>query len=179
MISTRPLKPKSSIPNTNTLVIVPSAPITTNYFHIQQFFQFSWKIKVFISLFAFFQFNPVLSKNGKVNYSAGSFFFTITRSGCLAEIRWSVCISKSQRSLCVSFSRMDSVLWIYHLFVWSNLNFLHNSQWITLPTESCLFLCSLCANLLHSLIMWLILLALSKHSLPLQFCCVLSILALA
>ena len=29
----------------------------------------------------------------------------IIRSGLLAEIRWSVCISKSHRSLCVSFSR--------------------------------------------------------------------------
>ena len=53
------------------------------------------------------------------------FFFllsllTITRSGRLVRIRWSVCISKSQRVLCVSFSRTDSGLCIYHLFVWSN-----------------------------------------------------------
>ena len=27
-------------------------------------------------------------------------------------------------------------LCIYHLFVWSNFNFLHNSQWISLPTQS-------------------------------------------
>ena len=46
-------------------------------------------------------------------------------------------MSKSHRSLCVSFSRTDSGLCIYHLFVWSNLNFLHNSQWITLPAQSC------------------------------------------
>ena len=39
-------------------------------------------------------------------------------SGRLAEIR---CIWKSQRILCVSFSRMNSWLCIYHLFVWSNL----------------------------------------------------------
>ena len=38
---------------------------------------------------------------------------------CLAEIRWSVCVSKSQRSLCISFSGMDSELCVYHLFVWS------------------------------------------------------------
>ena len=35
-------------------------------------------------------------------------------------IRWSVCISKSQRSLCVSFSRSDSWLFIYHLLVCSS-----------------------------------------------------------
>ena len=91
------------------------------------------------------------------------FFFTITWSGCLAKIRWSVCISKSQRILCVSFSRMDSRLCIYHLFVWSNLNFLHNSQWITFSTQLCLVLYSLCANLLLSFIMWLIILSLSPQ----------------
>ena len=82
-----------------------------------------------------------------------SFLFIIIRCGHLAEIRWSVCMSKSKRSLCVSFSETDSGLSIYHLFVWSNFNFLHNSQLIILPTQSCLVLYSFCANLLHSLIM--------------------------
>ena len=36
--------------------------------------------------------------------------------------------------------RTDSGLGIYHFFVWSNLSFLHNSQWITFPTKSCLVL---------------------------------------
>ena len=64
----------------------------------------------------------------------------IIRSGLLAENRWSVCMSKSQRSLCVSFSGTDAGLRIYHLFVWSNLNFLHVCQWIILPTQWCLVL---------------------------------------
>ena len=98
------------------------------------------------------------------------------RSGLLAGIRWSVCMLKSHRSLCESFSRTGAGLCIYHLFVWSNWNFLHISQWITLPTQSCLALYSFCANLLHSLIMWLIVSSLSPHSLHLLFCCVLSIL---
>ena len=85
---------------------------------------------------------------------------------------------KSHTSLCVSFSRTAAGLCIYHLLVWSNWNFLHISQWITLPTQSCLALYSLFANLLHSLSMWLIVLSLSPHSLHLLFCCVLSILAL-
>ena len=100
------------------------------------------------------------------------------KSGLLAEIRWSVCKLKSHWSLCVSFSRTGAGLWIYHLLVWSNLNFLHISQWITFSTQSYLALYSLCANLLHSLIMWLIVSSLSLHSLHLLFCCVLSILAL-
>ena len=110
-----------------------------------------------------------------------SFFFfllIIIESGLLVGIRWSVCTLKSHRSLCVSFSRTDAGLCIHHLLVWSNLNFLHISQWITLPTQSCLAFYSFCANLLHSLIMWLIVSSLSPHSLHLMFCCVLSILAL-
>ena len=76
------------------------------------------------------------------------------------------------------FSRTDAELCIYHLFVWSNLNFLHISQWIPLPTQSCLVLYSFCANLLHSLILWLMVSSLSPHSLHLLFCCVLSIFVL-
>ena len=77
----------------------------------------------------------------------------ITRSGRLAGIRGSVCTSKSQRILRVPFSRWDSGLCTYHLFVWSNFNFLHNSQWITFPTQLCLVSYFLCASFLHLLIM--------------------------
>ena len=48
--------------------------------------------------------------------------------------------------------------------IWSNFSFLHNSQLITLPTQSCLVLYSPCANLLHSLIMWLIVSSPSPHN---------------
>ena len=76
----------------------------------------------------------------------------------------------------------DSGLFIWSkdsgLFIWSNFNFLHNSLWITVPTQSCLVLYSFYANLLHSLFMWLIVSSLSSHYLHLLFCCVLSILAL-
>ena len=67
---------------------------------------------------------------------------------------------------------------IYHLFVWSNLHFLHISQWNTLPTLSCLLLYSFCANLLYSLIMWVIVSSLSPHILHLLFCWFFSIIAL-
>ena len=100
------------------------------------------------------------------------------RFGLLAEIRWPVCMKKSHRSLWVSFSRTGAGLCIYYLLAWSNLNFLYISQWIPLPSQSCLSLYSLCANLLHLLIMWLMVSSLSPHSLVLLFCCVLSILAL-
>ena len=84
---------------------------------------------------------------------------------------------KSLRSLCELFSRTGAGLYIYHLLVWSGLNFLHTSQCIALPTQSCLVLYSFCANLLHWL-MWLMVSSLSPHSLQLLFCCVISILAL-
>ena len=120
----------------------------------------------------------MVSRDCKVDNFASSLFFIIIKSGLLAEIRWSVCMSKSYRSLCASFSRAGPGLCIDHLFVWSNLNFLHISQWISLPTQSCLVLYSFCTNLLHSLIMQLMVSSLSPHSLHLLFCCVLSILAL-
>ena len=49
---------------------------------------------------------------------------------------------------------------------------------MSLQTQSCLVLYSFCANLLHSLIMWLKVSSLALHSVHLLFCCVLSILAL-
>ena len=74
--------------------------------------------------------------------------------------------------LCISSARTDSGLCMYHLFVWSYLNFSHNSQWITFPTQSSLLLTSLYANLLYSLFMWLIVSHLSPRNLYLLFCCV-------
>ena len=59
------------------------------------------------------------------------FLFVTIKSGLLVGIGWSVCILKSHRSLCESFSRTGAGLCICHLFVWSNWNILHISQWIT------------------------------------------------
>ena len=97
----------------------------------------------------------------------------ITWSGLLTRCRWSVYISKS----CVSFSRTDSGLCIYHLEVWWNFNFLHNSQWITFLTQSGLVWYSFCTSLPH-LLMCLIISSLSPHNLLLLFSCILSIFAL-
>ena len=97
-------------------------------------------------------------------YCKFSFFLLIIiRSGLLSGLRWSVCMLKSHRSLWVPFSRTGAGLCIYHF------NFLHISQWIAFPTQSCLALYSFCANLRHSLIMWLIVSSLSLHTLHLLF----------
>ena len=65
------------------------------------------KVNLFILLF--FQFHSVVIWDSKVHNSARFFFlWIIPRSKFLAEIWWSVYISKSQWSLRVSFSRRDS-----------------------------------------------------------------------
>ena len=104
------------------------------------------------------------------------FFFLLTISSpvLLVGIRWSVCISKSQRSLCISFSKTNFVLCIYHLVLWSIYSFLHSSLWITFPTQLCLvlyFFVLLCC-------IRFIILFRSPHNLKLLFCWVLSIFAL-
>ena len=182
IVSTRPLTSMSSKPFNNPVVTVPNAPITigtivTFIFH--SFFN-SLARSRYLSFFSL-SFRFILWSAGAAKSTILQILFLlliIMRSILLAGIRWSVCMLKSHRSLCESFSRTGAGLRIYHLFVWSNWSFLHISQWITLPTQSCLALYSFCANLLTSLIMWLIVSSLSPHSLHLLFCCVLSILAL-
>ena len=183
IVSTRPVISKSSSPCNNPLVTVPRAPITigntfTFMFHI--FFQFPSKKEILILLFAFFQFYSVVCWDSKVHNSTNSFTFFCWLSWGL--VIWprlgDPFVSQNPRSLCVSFSRTDSGFYIYHLFVWSNLNFLHNSHWITIPTQACLVLCSFWANLLHSIIMWWIISSQSLQNLYFLFYCVISILAL-
>ena len=185
MVSTRPPTSKSSSPFSNPLVTVPNAPITIGIIVTCMFHSFfsSLARPRYLSFFSHFSvlFCGPPGQQSRLFCKFSFFFFCcwlLLRSGLLAGIRWSVCILKSHRSLCVSFSRTGAGLCIYHLLVWSNLNFLHISQWITLPTQFCLAFYSCCANLLHSLIIWLMVSSLSPHSLHLLFCCVLSILAL-
>ena len=118
MESTRTPTSESSSPFNNPLANVPNAPIiiriiVTFMFHF--FFQFPSNVEVLILLFIFFQFYSVVSRDSKVDNFASSCL--------LAEIKWSVCISKSNRSLCVLLSKTDAWLCIYHLFEWSNFNF--------------------------------------------------------
>ena len=86
------LFPSPPVPRKNPLLTVPSEPITngiTAPFMFQFFFQFSIKVKVFISLFAFRHFYTVVSRTGKVRYSAGSFsifFFWLFFCFCLLSL---------------------------------------------------------------------------------------------
>ena len=152
MVPTHPPTSKSSSPFSNPSVTVPREPITIGIIVTVMFHSFFNSLARTTDL-SFFShsFSFILS-------SAGTAKFTILQIivsyGLLAEIRWSLCTSKSHRSLYVSFSRTAAELCIYHLFLWSNLNFLHISVWITFPTQSCLVLYSFCANLQHLFIKW-------------------------
>ena len=180
MASTQPLNSKSSITFSNPLITGPKAPITIGIIFTCMFHSFfnSLARSRYLSIFShFFSFYSMVIKDSKVDKFAISFFFLliITRSGLLPEIQWSFCMSKFHRRLCVLFSMPGAGLCIYHFLVWSNLNFLHISQYKTLP---CLVWYYFCVNLLHSLVIWLMVSSLSPHSLNLLFCCDLSILAL-
>ena len=143
MVSTRLLISKSSCPCTNPLVTASRAPITvviTVTFMFHTFFSSQAKF-TYLSLFSLsFSFTLWSAGTAKSTIRQVLFFFffffflfTITRSGRLAKIKWSDRISKSQRILCISFSRTDSGLCIYHLIIRLNFNFLHISQLITFP----------------------------------------------
>ena len=153
MVSTSALISKSSIPLINLLVTVPSAPIIIG---ITVTF-------IFQSLFS------SLAKSTHLTLFSLSFSFTLWSAGTLKSTIWQVLffywlslglvvwprlsdqfVSQNPREFCAS--RTDSGLCINHLFMWPNLNFLNNSQWITLPTQSCLLLYFLCANLLYLLV---------------------------
>ena len=141
------------------LPIVPSAPTTISITVNFMVYRLSSSLaKSRNSSFFSPSFNFTLWSAGKAKSTIRQFlfFFQLSRSGRLAVIRWSVCISKSKRTLWVSFSRMDSWLCIYYLLTWWNFSFLHILKGsISLPTP-CLILHSLRANLLHSFIIIII-----------------------
>ena len=122
-----------------------------------------WSISNSITVtFMFHSFSSSLEKSKYLSLFSFSLIFTLwsTRKSPLFS-RFSFCccyrcslsrdlvfwpglgdlfVSQNPRELCASFSKTNSKLCIYHLFVWSNFNFLHNSQWITFSAQSCLVL---------------------------------------
>ena len=163
---------------------------STNYkwyhrnFHVPQFFNSRTKSRSLFFFIVYFSFT--LWSVGRVKSTIRQvllffcFFFFLVGVLSLGLVVWprlgDLFVSQNPREICASHSG----LYKRHLLVWSNFSFLHNSKWITFPTQPCLglVLYSFCANLLHSLIMLVIVLSLSPHNLHLLLCCVLSILAL-
>ena len=78
MVATRLLISKSSSLFINLLVTTANTAITIGYhylFYVSQFFSIPEQGLVFVSLFAFFQFYSVVSRDSKVYDSASSLFF--------------------------------------------------------------------------------------------------------
>ena len=123
IVSSCPLIFKSSSPYTDPFTTVPSAPITigiTVTFMFYFFFSSLWRFR-YLSLFSLsFSFTLWSAETAKSTIRQVFLFLlllSITWPVCRSEIRGSICISKSQRILCVWFSGTDSLLCIYHLFV--------------------------------------------------------------
>ena len=117
MVSTCPPTSKSSSPFSNTLVTIPNAPITIGIIlkHTFNSSLNSLSISRYLSFFSyFFQFYSVVSRDSKDGNFASSLYFLLTNisSGHLVEIRWSVCMSKSDRSLC---DILQDLCWVVHI----------------------------------------------------------------
>ena len=121
MVSTCPPTSKSSSPFSNPLVTVPNAPITIGIIVTFMFHSFfdslarSWYLSFFSHSFSFILCSVETAKLSTILQVL--FLLIIIRSGLLAEIWWSVCMSKPHRSSCVLFSRTGAGLCIYHFLV--------------------------------------------------------------
>ena len=102
---------KSSRPFNNPLVTVPEAPITIGTIVTFMFHSFfnslarSRYLSFFSHSFSFILWSAGTAKSTILQTFFFFFFFlVIIRSGLLAEIRWSVCMSKSHYYLCEFFT---------------------------------------------------------------------------
>ena len=116
IVSTRPPIPKSSRPFNNPLVIVPNAPIaigTIVTFMFHSFFNSlarSRYLSFFSLSFRIILWSARTAKSTILRIFFFFFFLIIMTSGLLAGIKWSVCMLKSHRSLCESFSRTGIII---------------------------------------------------------------------
>ena len=120
LVSTRPQTSKSSSPFSNPFVTVPKAAITIGIIVTCMFHSFFFSLSFSFILWS--------ARTAKSTILLILFFFSlliVIRSGLLAEIKWSVRMSKSQRSLCVSFSR--TLLLLLLLFAYIKIDVMSRS----------------------------------------------------
>ena len=116
MVSTRPPASKFSSPFSNPLVTVPNAPITIGIIVTCMFHGFfsslarSRYLSLFSHSFCFILWSAGTAKSTILQVLFFFCLFIINKSGLLAGIKWSVCILKSHKSLCESFSRTGAGL---------------------------------------------------------------------
>ena len=121
MVSTCSLTSNSSSPFNNPLVTVSNAPITIGIivtFMFHSFFNSLVRLR-YLSFFSL-SFSFILWSTGRAKSTILQVLFIlliIIRSGLLAEIRWSVCMSKSLRFWIVqiTFVRMVKFKFLAHL----------------------------------------------------------------
>ena len=134
MFSSRPFISKSSSPCMNPFVTVPRAPITIGiiltfmFLIFKDFLTRSWYLSFFSLCFNF----TLWSAGTAMSTIRQVLFFLLIIMGLVVWLRLGdpFVYQNPYRSFCVSFSWTDSGFCIYHLFVWSNVNFLHNFHWI-------------------------------------------------
>ena len=107
MVTARPPTTKSSSPFNNHIITVPKATITigiivTFTFHSSFNSLARSRYLCFFSYFFSFILLSAVTENSTI-LQILLFLLIIIRSGRLAKIRWSFCISKFHRSLCVIF----------------------------------------------------------------------------
>ena len=93
------------------------------HFYIPQFFQFPSNVMEFVLLFTFLQSYTEVSRDSKVhNFASSLFFFLLIfiRSGRLAEMKWSVCISKT-RGVYVSHSPEHMLGCVYTICLYGQI----------------------------------------------------------
>ena len=119
MVSPRTLICKSSKPLTNPLVhrLQIVSPSHSSSISFSVFLQGLWNCSFFSFLLILLCSLPPWQRPLFPCFSLFVFLLlTLIRPGCLAEIWWSVYMSKPERTLCVLFSRKDSGFCIYQLF---------------------------------------------------------------
>ena len=115
MVSTSPL-----IPSCGRLLVRVPIRLELSEYTDHDWYQCSYWFHTFCSLtrsrhlYIFSFKSPLLSRFN---------FLTITRSGCLAEIRPLVCISRSQRNSCILFCSKGLSIQLVHMAVFSCIDF--------------------------------------------------------
>ena len=123
MVSIRLLISKSSCLCTNPLVTATNPPIINGIPVTSTFFIYLARSSSLSFYSLFFKFSSTVSLDTKIHNSARSLFLLIIfRSVRLPEIRWSVFISESQRSLCVLFagSNINIIIIIIIIEIWTS-----------------------------------------------------------
>ena len=138
----------------NLIDVVPNAPTTTTEITFTGtsniFFNFLCRLLWYFIL-PFYLSSILLSKGYAKSIILRSFWVSsiITISGLLASMTWSVCIVKSHNIFQESFCTVFSGLCLHHISFISKPIFLHIFQCAFLPTQPCLLLYSLSADMGH------------------------------